>query len=177
MTDKVLYKWKIHSDRLAQKLWPGSSHDQCTFRSATLQGTLQGEIRMSCFSRYRRTMEYLWLDVLQGLAQTLTSQHPIWGTSSYCWLLFTFHWMFCPYYLCRNLCMITCVFPTCDKCVYIIVTVCHPCLQVTVWVWLLEFHALLFTRGILNIPSCALRPLSVIYYPPFSHHQYQWIIH
>jgi len=32
------------SMRLAQKLWPGSSHDQCTFRSATVQGTLQSKV-------------------------------------------------------------------------------------------------------------------------------------
>ena len=32
------------SMRLAQKLWPGSTHDQCTFRSATVQGTLQSKV-------------------------------------------------------------------------------------------------------------------------------------
>ena len=91
MTIKVtlFYKRKIHADRLAQNLWPGSPHDQCAFKSATLQGTLQGEICMSRFSRHRSTTEYLWSDVLQqGLTQELHCQHPFWGTSSCCWLLF-----------------------------------------------------------------------------------------
>jgi len=35
-------------------------------------------------------------------------------------------------HLCRDLCMILFCIPTCAKCVYINVAVCHPCLQVTV---------------------------------------------
>ena len=55
----VMHAWPtIHTDRLAQKLWPGSLHDQCSFSSATLQGTLQGKICMSRFSRHHRTIKF-----------------------------------------------------------------------------------------------------------------------
>ena len=149
-------------------------------RSATLQGVLQGERCMSRFSRHCRTIEYLWSDVLQGLAPDLPSQHSFWGTSSYCWLLLstyvhlqssltqpctlcshkiigTFNLvpikctnilMFCPYSSMPWLVHDHFCIPTCAKCIYIIVAVCHP--YTSKWqfeslLWLLKFHAPLFT--------------------------------
>ena len=93
-----------------------------------------------------------------GSCIRLTSQHPFWGTSSYCWLRFstyvhlqssltqpctlcnrkivvTFNLvpikctnilMFCPYSSMPWLVHDHFCIPTCAKCIYIIVAVCHP---------------------------------------------------
>ena len=63
--------------RLSQKFWPGLPCDQWAFRSATLQGMLQGKLWDASQGIPRSTTEYLWLDVLLGLAQEFHS-HSFW---------------------------------------------------------------------------------------------------
>ena len=75
---------------VAQKLWPGSPHDQCAFRSATLQGTLQVESWAVSEGNPSWNIEYLYgrtfFRVLRKsyIANTLSEEYLGWFTHVPC---------------------------------------------------------------------------------------------